>query len=199
MDEDVYEYQPPIQTSRSLSSSPSSSPLPSRSSSPARHSSSPARRSSSLARRSPPPPPSDPSDSEQNAPNVPIGEAFPIARVPKIRTAIQFIEGVESATLGSQFSSEELRELLEPEEHLSMPLEDPQLRLSLLNYIALLGSSRDTYEAVRQNIEQCTDVELLSYFQVEKRARELSGLITWEHHMCINSCVGFTGPYTTLT
>jgi hypothetical protein len=55
-------------------------------------------------------------------------------------------------TLASQFSPEELQDLLEPQEHLSVPLDDAALRLSLLNYISLLGSSRDTYESVCQNI-----------------------------------------------
>jgi hypothetical protein len=80
-----------------------------------------------------------------------------------------------------------------------VPLDDPALRLSLLNYISLLGSSRDTYEAVHQNIQECVaGTELLSRFQVERRARILSGLITWEHDMCFRSCVGFTGPYADL-
>ena len=49
---------------------------------------------------------------------------------------------------------------------------------------------------VRQNIQDCIpDTELLSYYQVEHCAQDLSGLISWEHHMCINTCVGFTGPY----
>lgn len=26
----------------------------------------------------------------------------------------------------------------------------------------------------------------------------LSGLLTWEHHMCVETCVGFTGPYSDL-
>ena len=29
-------------------------------------------------------------------------------------------------------------------------------------------------------------------------ARNLSGVITWEHHMCVNTCVGFTSPFANL-
>ena len=68
----------------------------------------------------------------------------------------------------SQFDPEELQELLDPQEHATMPLDDPSLRLYLLNYISLMGSSRDTYEAVRQNIQECIPgTELLLYYQVE--------------------------------
>jgi hypothetical protein len=116
-----------------------------------------------------------------------------------MRDCIDFIEEVNSATLVSQFNPEELQELLEPREDVPLPLDNPALRLSLLNYISLMGSSRETYEAVRQNIQNCVaGVELLSYYQVEQRAKDLSGLITWEHHMCSNPCVGFTGPYAAL-
>ena len=118
---------------------------------------------------------------------------------PKIRTAIKFIELVEKATLESQFDPEELAELLDPLEHASTPPDDPILKLSLLNYISLLGHSQDAYEATRQNTRRCfPDIELLLYWQVRRRARLLSGLVTWEHHMCVNSCIGFTGPYTNL-
>ena len=70
--------------------------------------------------------------------------------------------------IASQFDPEELQELLDPQEHATTPLDDPSLRLSLLNYISLMGSSRDTYEAIRQNIQECIPgTELLSYYQVE--------------------------------
>jgi hypothetical protein len=55
--------------------------------------------------------------------------------MPKIRTAIEFIELVKRATLESQFEPDELTELLNPRGHDSTPLDDPNLTLSLLNYI----------------------------------------------------------------
>ena len=104
-----------------------------------------------------------------------------------------------TSTLASQFDPEQLAELLEPREHESTPPDDLGLKLSLLNYISLMGCSQEAYEATRQNLRQCyPDIEMLSHFQVERRARILSGLVTWEHHMCLNSCVAFTGPYANL-
>ncbi|KAF9644002.1 hypothetical protein BDM02DRAFT_3103597, partial [Thelephora ganbajun] len=37
-----------------------------------------------------------------------------------------------------------------------------------------------------------------SHYQVEWHTQNLSGLITWEHHMCVKSCIRFTGPYSDL-
>jgi hypothetical protein len=106
---------------------------------------------------------------------------------------------VKEATLESQFDAEELAELLEPQAHVSTPPDDPVLRLSLLNYISFMGYPQGTYEAARQNTNHCyPDIELLSHYRIERRARLLSGVITWEHHMCVGSCVGFTGPFADL-
>lgn len=106
---------------------------------------------------------------------------------------------MDGATLAAQFSPDELADLLDPREHVSVPPDDPNLRLSILNFISFLGHSQGAYEEARQNTQQCfPDIELLSLYQVERRARILSGIIAWEHHMCIKSCVGYTGPYTYL-
>ena len=106
---------------------------------------------------------------------------------------------LKESTLASQFDPGELADFLNPEEHPSTPSDDPILRLSLLNFISLIGSTHQAYEAVRQNIQACyPNIEILSHYQAERRARNLSGVITWEHHMCIKSCVGFTGPYSNL-
>lgn len=106
---------------------------------------------------------------------------------------------VKAATLRSQFDPEELAEFLDPQEHTSTPPDDPALKLSLLNFISFMDCSQSKYEEARQNTQQCfPDIELLSHYQAEGRARSLSGVVTWEHHMCVKSCLGFTGPYANL-
>ena len=106
---------------------------------------------------------------------------------------------IKEATLASQFGPEELAELLEPQEHTSVPPDNPTLKLSLLNYILFMGCSQDMYEAARQNTHQCyPDIDILSHYQVKQLARILSGVITWEHHMCTQSCTAFTGLFANL-
>ena len=150
---------------------------------------------------SPPRPPSPPhspqsspipSDFDQDDPDVnsrpttPLGCNYPPTSIQKFRTAIDFIKMVRGATLASQFEPDELAEFLHPQEIPSSPPEDPSLKLSLLNFISFMGCSQNTYEAARQNTQQCyPGIKLLSYYQAERRAKLLSGVVTWEHHMCV--------------
>jgi hypothetical protein len=128
-----------------------------------------------------------------------LDDEYPHATRPKIIAALAFIQMVKDATLVSQFSPEEFADFLNPQEHDCAPPDDPNLKLSLLNFISFMGCSQETYENARQNAHACyPEVELLSYYQVARRTRILSGLITWEHHMCVKTCVGFTGPYANL-
>jgi hypothetical protein len=39
---------------------------------------------------------------------------------------------------------------------------------------------------------------MLSYDQAKRRVSNLSGVVSWKHHMCVDSCVGFTGPFANL-
>ena len=106
---------------------------------------------------------------------------------------------VREATLDSQFSVEELAVLHDPQEHDSVPEDDRYLKHSIQNFIDLLGCAQDRYTAVRQNLHELDpDIPMLSYDQVKRRVRNLSGIATWEHHMCVDSCVGFTGPFADL-
>ena len=149
----------------------------------------------------PPPPPDVDQDDPEDVPEQPLppGDEYPSATRPKLRSAIEFIKLLGTSTLATQFDPDGLAELLDPQEHESTPPDDPELKLSLLNYISLMGCSQHAYESTRQNLRQCyPEIKLLSHFQVERRAQNLSGLVAWEHHMCLNSCVAFTGPYAIL-
>ena len=148
---------------------------------------------------SPPPPDFDNEAGDNFAQDPSPGDDYPPSTILKVRTAIKFIHLVKQATLASQFESEELEELRNPQAHESTPLEDSSLKLSLLNFNLFLGHSQKAYEGARQNIQLCfPEIELLSYYQVERRAQRFTGIITWEHHMCVKSCIGFTGPYSQL-
>ena len=99
----------------------------------------------------------------------------------------------------SQFAPSELETLLNLEDCDSTIPEDPYLKLSIMNYTSFLTQSQITYEEVRKNIKACIPgAQLLSHYLVEKWTQEFSGVITWEHHMCVGTCIGFTGPYVNL-
>jgi hypothetical protein len=106
---------------------------------------------------------------------------------------------VGESTLASQFDPEELEDFLNPRAHDSTPPDDPILRLSLMNFMSYMNQTQKAYEDGRQNLRVCyPDIELLSLYQAERRARKLSGIVIWEHHMCFKSCLGYTGPYMDL-
>ncbi|KAF9645765.1 hypothetical protein BDM02DRAFT_3156773 [Thelephora ganbajun] len=62
-----------------------------------------------------------------------------------------------------------------------------------------MEASQKAYASARKNIqERFPESEMLSYDQVKQRVSNLSGVFTWKHDMCINSCAAFTGPFAHL-
>ena len=113
----------------------------------------------------------------------------------------EFIRLARVATLESQFSAAELQALRNPTEHHSSPSDDPDLLLSIRFYISSLDhhQSQKAYSEARADIqERFPESWMLSYDQVKRRVSDLSGVVTWKHNMCANSCVAFTGPYENL-
>jgi hypothetical protein len=140
------------------------------------------------------------SDSEVNdtLPSDSDEEDRPITRE-DLKTNMEFVQMLEDATLGSQFRPNELREFLEPRQLSSSLFEDPDLLLSVSNFVATLNASEHIYDSTRHNIQRRSpEVNMLSYDQVKRRVSNLSGVVTWQHDMCVDSCVGFTGPYERL-
>ena len=111
----------------------------------------------------------------------------------------RFVQMLRNATLGSQFTPKELDDFLNPQELDFSPSEDPDLLLSISNYVDTLNASQDVYAKTRLNFQRRSpEVKMLSYDQVKRRVSRLSGVVTWQDDMCIDSCVGFTGPYKDL-
>jgi hypothetical protein len=76
---------------------------------------------------------------------------------------------------------------------------DPSIHLSIKLFMATLNSSQQTYESVRAAIlEQHPEDNILSYHEVKKTIEELTGVTSIAHDMCIDTCVAFTGPFSTL-
>ena len=150
---------------------------------------------------SPVPPGFDDSSSSSGR-NTPLNDEdddYPPCQLLDMQTSINFIRMVRDATLESQFTAEELATLCDPQGHDSTPEDDRYLKFSIQNFIDLLGCAQDKYTAVRENLRELDPgIPTLSYDQVKRRVRNLSGLITWEHHMCVDGCIGFTGPFADL-
>ena len=123
-----------------------------------------------------PPPPSPPSDppsdfdrSNDSGRNTPPADDYPPTTQSKIQISLDFIWMIKESTLMSQFEPEELADLLDPQEHKSTPLDDPVLKLSLLNFILFMGASQVIYKAAQHNLHKLyPDITILSYFQAEQ-------------------------------
>ena len=77
-----------------------------------------------------------------------------------------------------------------------LKIDDPDLRLSLDIFFATTNASQDTYNDVRNAIvRRYPDSGILSYDQVKRRARQLSGIVPLVFDMCTNTCMAYTGPY----
>jgi len=128
-------------------------------------------------------------------------EDDPHITLEQMKTNLQFVRMVEEATLESQFGPAELRAFQNPQELQDSPSDDPDLELSISFYISSLdhASSERAYAKSRRNIlKRYPDSNMLSFDRVKRRVSNLSGLTTWKHHMCVDSCVGFTGPYAAM-
>lgn len=72
-------------------------------------------------------------------------------------------------------------------------------RLSIDLYLAINNASEQTYNDMRRSIAYCyPDSAMLSFYQVKSRVKAITGITPIIRDMCMNSCVGFTGPYAHL-
>ena len=142
---------------------------------------------------------SDGSDSDEPPPSN--NEDDPSITLENMKTNLQFVRMVEEVTLESQLSPAELRTFRNPQRLVFSPTDDKNLRLSISFYISGLdhNSSERHYASSCENIQDAfPDLEMLSYDQVKQRVSNLSGVLTWKHYMCIDSCAAFTGPFARL-
>lgn len=106
---------------------------------------------------------------------------------------------VKDVTLESHLSLEDINALRNPRAHTSTPSDDPDLLLSISNFINLMTSSQKSYDKIARSIQQRDPkIEMLSYDRASRMIQKLSGVITLKHHMCIESCAAFTGPFADL-
>ena len=129
----------------------------------------------------------------------PEPEAAFAPQVADLRTSQEFIDALKAATLDDGGLDEEvLQRLRQP---LTEPLDvnDPDLWLSLDLFLSCSNASEETYHNSRAAIlRRHPDDEVLSYARIKSKIAELSGVVPILHHMCINSCAAFTGPFADL-
>lgn len=122
-----------------------------------------------------------------------------ISQLEDLQTSQEFIDVLKAATLDNGgLDKGVLQQLHQP---LNEPLDasDPDLRLSLDLFLSCSNVSEETYHSSRAAILcRHPDDKILSYAQIKSKIAELSNVIPIIHHLCINSCAAFTGPFSNL-
>ena len=66
---------------------------------------------------------------------------------------------------------------------------------SLHIFLSTTNTSQATYDAIRSTLIDCyPDDVFLSFGQMKRRVEQLSGVVPISYDMCLDTCVGFTGP-----
>ncbi|EKM49949.1 uncharacterized protein PHACADRAFT_57183, partial [Phanerochaete carnosa HHB-10118-sp] len=123
----------------------------------------------------------------------------PVLRIKTLKIVQQFINALSASTLSdTDFEPEALEQVRNlPRELLN--LGNNVLQLSIEIYLSLDNAAGDFYECVRQTLfRTLPHLQMLSLDQVKRKVQEISGVYPLFTDICINSCVGFTGPFAEL-
>jgi hypothetical protein len=144
----------------------------------------------------PVPPVARPVPDLEEDPFTPTPNFVPV--IEDIRIAQEYIRALRNASLDSEtekLDPEFLDRLRKPPTE-ELKIDDPSLRLSLDIFISTSNASQQTYNDVCASIQRRFPKEqLLSHYKVKRLVEDLTGIIPIMRDMCINSCIGFTGPY----
>ncbi|KAL6303322.1 hypothetical protein BKA93DRAFT_735348, partial [Sparassis latifolia] len=119
--------------------------------------------------------------------------------IEEIRIADEFIRILKEATLeNSGLDTETINRLRHPIEA-PLDIDDPDMLLSLEVFLSVTNASQDTYTSVCTAIlRRYPDNTICTFDQVKRKVAELSGVVPLIHHMCVNTCIAYTGPFTEL-
>ncbi|KDQ13164.1 hypothetical protein BOTBODRAFT_160772 [Botryobasidium botryosum FD-172 SS1] len=117
----------------------------------------------------------------------------------EIRQALLFIDLLQKATLDNTGLDKRTIERLRDPPCTPVATNDPDLLFSLRLLLANEKSSQDTYNRSREAVLlRYPESAVLTHFRAKSLAAELSGVSAVTHDMCVNSCIGFTGPFAEL-
>lgn len=118
--------------------------------------------------------------------------------VEDLRQSRDFINGIKSATLeNSRLDPDCIKRLKEPRQ--SVEELDPNLRHSVDMFLANITASEGTYTLNREaHLRHYPDDSILSLEAVKKKVAQLTGVVPIMEHMCPNTCIAYTGPFSQL-
>lgn len=136
---------------------------------------------------------SDPPGSTLN-----LDELFESATLGTIKTALEYIQELKTASLDDGHLTPDVLERLRNPPSSPVDLTQDE-RLSLELFLSIQNSAQQVYVSIKKAIERrYPDSHILSYDQAKQLTAEISGIYHISDHMCINSCLAYTGPLSAL-
>ena len=122
----------------------------------------------------------------------------PNATLPKLRLAQDMLENIRLAEIEDDIKSAELLASLSHPASESEEL-DAITKLSIDIFIGLTGGSQQFYHNVRDALLRWnSNIQLHSYYIVRSKVEKITGVTKIKTDMCSNSCLAYTGPFSTL-
>ncbi|KAG1906594.1 uncharacterized protein F5891DRAFT_926869, partial [Suillus fuscotomentosus] len=118
-----------------------------------------------------------------------------------LRTSLAYILALQNASLddsGTGLSPDATERLRNPPNHPFSIDDDPELKLAVRLYLALNNADDDYTKAASAIKEYNNDIELPSHCQIKSLVSQITGVEEMKHDMCLNTCIGFTGPFASL-
>ncbi|KAI6025981.1 hypothetical protein F5J12DRAFT_965381, partial [Pisolithus orientalis] len=117
--------------------------------------------------------------------------------------AIKFIDLLTEASLDdpvAKLDDAALYRLRNPP-RARLTIDNDAIRFRIETYFTLEHSAISAYESIRRSAARCFDgtaTDIPSHHTVEKLIAGYTGVDLIEHDMCPDTCVAFTGPYSSL-
>ncbi len=140
-------------------------------------------------------PPDDEVEAEEDIPDEPINF---ILAIEDIKIAREFIAALKDASFDHKFFNldADIIEQIHNPPTTALTVDNPTDRLSLDLFLAVDNASQQTYNTMRDAIKRrFPDEEILSHYRAKRLVENLTGITPIIHDMCINSCIGFMGPF----
>ncbi|KAJ7664814.1 hypothetical protein B0H17DRAFT_1143574 [Mycena rosella] len=135
------------------------------------------------------------------APQTLPGSETRTSQIPDINISLKFIAALQSAALNSSdepLDPDLLYQIRNPATKI-LNVEDPDDQLSIDIFLAIGNGSEASYTSVRAAIlRRNPEYKVLTYYKVKRLVSDLTGVVALERDMCINSCIGYTGPFLLL-
>jgi hypothetical protein len=117
-----------------------------------------------------------------------------------IKTATEFVRRLQEASLDDPslgMSCEALERLRSPLREQSLLAIDDDTCLAINMYLG--NPSEATYKVNRRAfLRRLPEADIPSYYKTKRLVADLTGVDSVVHHMCINLCIAYTGPFSDL-